>query len=174
MRLAERLGLQPGGNRPEALAVRERCNRDEADGLSRLHREPQRRGSANRAAGACAALPPIRDLSRRLAPDRRRRDGGSQLPANVAGATGVNGCTPVALIAKANDAPHPTAACSVPTNETIPPGARPAAEIGPQTISSGGPTTHGTVCSIAVAPPRNTVPGGPVSENQLHEVVPVF
>src|SRR5581483_2583812 len=92
----------------------------------------------------------------------------------VAGATGVNGCTPVALIAKANDAPHPTAACSVPTNETIPPGARPAAEIGPQTISSGGPTTHGTVCSIAVAPPRNTVPGGPVSENQLHDVVPVF
>jgi hypothetical protein len=56
------------------------------------------------------------------------------------------------------------------------PGVRPNAEIGPQTMRDGGPTTQRAVDSPGddVAPPTIVVPGGASSRKNCHGPAPVF
>lgn len=47
-------------------------------------------------------------------------------------------------------------------------------DVGPQTISAGGPTVQGSVASVPAEAPTKTVPAGPTSEKDCQRVVPVF
>jgi hypothetical protein len=103
---------------------------------------------------------------------------GAQPDVGVASPADANGAAPVALTWSWNAAPQPGAELIVPAKTTRAPGATPAPESGPHSISfgspSGWPATQRAVISPTVAPPTNAVPAGPTSTNDAQGVEPPF